>query len=80
MLTETLPSPVVEVQVLDPYNPQETLKDKLTIVDVKARDAAGRVFQVEIQLSVYADLTPTPRKKKTRRSFSNQVAPTSTPT
>ncbi|SDW35685.1 Rpn family recombination-promoting nuclease/putative transposase [Thiocapsa roseopersicina] len=57
MLTETLPSPVVEVQILDPYNPQETLKDKLTIVDVKARDAAGRVFQVEIQLSVYADLT-----------------------
>ncbi|EGV17434.1 PD-(D/E)XK nuclease family transposase [Thiocapsa marina] len=49
MLTETLTSPVVAVQILDPYNPQETLKDKLTIVDVKARDAAGRVFQVEIQ-------------------------------
>jgi hypothetical protein len=48
---------VVEVQILDPYNPQETLKDKLTIVDVKARDAAGPIFQIEIQLLVFAELS-----------------------
>ncbi|UHD16870.1 PD-(D/E)XK nuclease family transposase [Thiocapsa bogorovii] len=49
ILTETLPGPVVEVQILDPYHPQETLDDKLTIVDVNARDAAGQVFKIEIQ-------------------------------
>lgn len=48
---------MVEVQILDPYNPQETLKDKLTIVDVKAGDAAGQIFQIEIQLLVFADLS-----------------------
>ncbi|NCC23501.1 MAG: Rpn family recombination-promoting nuclease/putative transposase, partial [Alphaproteobacteria bacterium] len=57
MLTDTLPTPVVEVQILNPYNPQETLNDKLTIVDVKARDAAGQLFQIEIQLLVFADLS-----------------------
>ncbi|QVL49785.1 MAG: Rpn family recombination-promoting nuclease/putative transposase [Thiocapsa sp.] len=57
MLIDTLPRPISAVRILDPYNPRETLEDKLTIVDVKARDAAGRVFQIEIQLSVYADLT-----------------------
>jgi hypothetical protein len=57
MLIETLPGPVVEVQILDPYNPQETLNDKLTIVDVKARDAAGRVFKIDIQLLVFAELS-----------------------
>jgi predicted transposase/invertase (TIGR01784 family) len=56
MLTETLPGPVVEVQILNPYNPQETLNDKLTIVDVKARDAAGQVFQIEIQLLIHTNL------------------------
>ncbi|MFB1486474.1 MULTISPECIES: Rpn family recombination-promoting nuclease/putative transposase [unclassified Thiocapsa] len=49
MLIDTLPRPISAVRILDPYNPRETLKDKLTIVDVKARDAAGRVFQIEIQ-------------------------------
>ena len=34
MLTGTLSSPVVEVQILNPYNPQETLNDKLSIIDV----------------------------------------------
>ncbi len=57
MLIDTLPRPISAVRILDPYNPRETLEDKLTIVDVKARDAAGRVFQIEIQLVVYADLT-----------------------
>lgn len=57
MLTGTLSSPVVEVQILNPYNPQETLNDKLTIVDVNARDAAGQVSQIEIQLLAFADLS-----------------------
>jgi predicted transposase/invertase (TIGR01784 family) len=57
MLAAELPSPVIEVRILNPYNPRETLGDKLTIVDVKARDATGHVFQIEIQLLVFPDLT-----------------------
>ena len=57
MLAEALSRPVVEVRILDPYNPRESLDDKLTILDVKARDAAGQVFQIEIQLLVYAELS-----------------------
>ncbi|WP_373507848.1 PD-(D/E)XK nuclease family transposase [Thiocapsa sp.] len=45
--------------MLNPYNERETLDDKLTIVDVKARDTARRVFQVEIQFLVFPRyLTP----------------------
>jgi len=49
-------SPIVEVDILNPYNEKEFLDDKLSIVDVKARDGAGRVFQVEIQLLSYRHL------------------------
>jgi len=51
-----LPAPIVAVEILNPYNEREFLDDKLSIVDVKARDAQGRVFQVEIQLLVLPDL------------------------
>jgi predicted transposase/invertase (TIGR01784 family) len=47
-----------QVDILNPYNERETLDDKLTVVDVKARDAAQRMFQIEIQLLVFADLAP----------------------
>jgi len=49
-LGDALPAPVVEAEILNPYNEREFLDDKLSIVDVKARDAQGRLFQVEIQL------------------------------
>ncbi len=47
---------MAEVEILDPYNEREFLDDKLSIVDVKARDGAGRVFQVEIQLLIPPEL------------------------
>ena len=45
-----LVAPLTEVEILNPYNEREFLDDKLSIVDVKARDRAGRLYQVEIQL------------------------------
>jgi predicted transposase/invertase (TIGR01784 family) len=45
-----LAAPITEVEILNPYNEREFLDDKLSIVDVKARDRAGRLYQVEIQL------------------------------
>jgi len=56
MLGETLPSPVTDVVILNPYNEREFLDDKLSIVDVKARDAQERLYQIEIQLLAYRDL------------------------
>ncbi|WP_295448096.1 Rpn family recombination-promoting nuclease/putative transposase [uncultured Thiodictyon sp.] len=50
--------PVTEVQILNPYNEREFLTDKLSIVDIKARDDQGRRYQIEIQLLTHADLLP----------------------
>jgi len=45
--------PVTGVEILNPYNEREFAGDKLTIVDLKATDSAGRVYQVEIQLAAH---------------------------
>jgi hypothetical protein len=46
---------VIAVEILNPYNEREFLSDKLSIVDVKARDTAGQVYQIAIQLLSHAD-------------------------
>ena len=56
MLGAELPAPVTAVEILNPYNERECLTDKLSIVDVKARDDQGRFYQIEIQLRPHADL------------------------
>ena len=56
VLGADLPGPVAEVEILNPYNEREFLDDKLSIVDVQAREGQGRVFQVEIQLLVPPEL------------------------
>ena len=40
--------PILEVEILNPFNEQEFQSDKLSIVDVKARDKAGVTYQIEI--------------------------------
>ena len=35
-------SRIVEIELLDPFNPKESPDDKLSILDVKARDQRGR--------------------------------------
>jgi predicted transposase/invertase (TIGR01784 family) len=48
---------VIHVKLyLNPYNEREFLDDKLSIVAVKARDQAGRLYQSEIQLHNIPDL------------------------
>ncbi len=41
---------IQELELLNPFNPKETLDDKLSILDVKARDQSGRQFNVEMQM------------------------------
>ncbi|WP_020505348.1 Rpn family recombination-promoting nuclease/putative transposase [Lamprocystis purpurea] len=56
VLGADLPRPIVAVAIQNPYNEKEFLDDKLTVVDVKASDATGQQFQVEIQLLNHRDL------------------------
>jgi hypothetical protein len=50
MLGGELAAPITEVEILNPYHEREFLSDKLSIVDVKARDQGQRQYQIEIQL------------------------------
>jgi predicted transposase/invertase (TIGR01784 family) len=50
MLGREVAAPIAEVEILNPYHEREFLSDKLSIVDVKARDQGGRQYQIEIQL------------------------------
>ncbi len=43
---------VLELEILNPYNPKTFLQDKLTIVDVKAKSASGEWFILEVQIDV----------------------------
>jgi len=47
---------VVDVVSSDPFNKKEMLVEKYSVVDVKATDQLGRIFQLEVQLVVKADL------------------------
>ncbi len=49
-------SPISDVEILNPYNEREFYSDKLTIVDVKAKDENKTSYQIEIQLSVFPHL------------------------
>ena len=56
ILNNDLDAPIENVEILNPYNDKEFLNDKLSIVDVKARDTVGAIYQIEIQLLNYAHL------------------------
>ncbi len=46
---------VAELTLLNPYNPQNFLHEKLSILDIKARGIDGKRFNIEIQISDEAD-------------------------
>ena len=56
ILDSDLVAPIDQVEILNPYNDKEFLDGKLSIVDVKARDTAGHLYQIEIQLLNFANL------------------------
>ena len=49
-----LPRPVVSVEYLNPFGNKDFETDKLVCVDVKATDAIGRVFVIEIQIVIHS--------------------------
>jgi len=56
VLAGDLTAPIAEVEILNPYSDKEFLDDKLSVVDVKAKDSDGRLYQIEIQLLTYRHL------------------------
>ena len=54
LLDSVLNSPpaqrIRDIELQNPFNPKETLDDKLSILDIKARDQSGRHFNVEMQM------------------------------
>jgi predicted transposase/invertase (TIGR01784 family) len=56
ILANELIAPITWVEILNPYNDKEFISDKLSIVEVKARDGQQRLYQVEIQLVAHAYL------------------------
>ena len=56
VLADDLSAPITEAEILNPYNDKEFLDDKLSVVDVKAKDSDGRLYQIEIQLLTYRHL------------------------
>jgi len=41
------------LDLLNPFNPKESLDDKLSILDIKARDQSGRQFNLEMQMLAF---------------------------
>jgi predicted transposase/invertase (TIGR01784 family) len=39
-----------QIELLNPFNPKETFNDKISIVDIKARDENGRLYNIEMQM------------------------------
>ena len=46
-----LEQPIDEVTIRNPFNYRDFADDKLTILDINARDTRGRIFNVEMQLA-----------------------------
>ena len=48
--------PIVEVTIVNPYNMQDFLDDKLSILDIKASDANGAIYDIEMQVTIFEGL------------------------
>ena len=46
---------VLEIELLNPYNIKDFKKDKLSILDIKAKSIDGRRFNIEMQVADEAD-------------------------
>ncbi len=51
----SLEDQVADVEILNPYNPRNFKNDKLSILDIKARNKEGTRYNIEIQISDEAD-------------------------
>src|SRR5438093_13559601 len=47
---------ITDLEILNPFNERDTADDKLSVVDVRARQKSGEVFNVEMQMLPYKAL------------------------
>jgi predicted transposase/invertase (TIGR01784 family) len=50
VLTPSLELVIASLDILNPFNDKEALDDKLSILDIKARDDRGRQYNIEMQM------------------------------
>jgi predicted transposase/invertase (TIGR01784 family) len=46
-------SKITSVEILNPYNEKEFIGDKLSVVDIKAKDENDKMYQIEIQIKIH---------------------------
>ena len=51
-----LPRPITDVIIQNPFSYQEFENAKTVVLDVKARDSSGRIFNVEMQIAIHPGL------------------------
>jgi predicted transposase/invertase (TIGR01784 family) len=51
-----LPTPIMDVTIENPFNLQDFKEDKLSILDIRALDQLGAIYDIEMQLSAYSGL------------------------
>ncbi len=51
-----LANPIEDLEILNPFSYREFEEDKLIVLDIRARDAAGRRLNIEMQVSVVPGL------------------------
>lgn len=57
LLNAVLPRPpIVDVVILNPFNEKDFADDKLSVLDIKARDAAGTWYNIEVQSTTHWSL------------------------
>jgi predicted transposase/invertase (TIGR01784 family) len=51
-----LPSPITDVEILNPFNYEEFVGDKKIILDIRAQDSTGHLLNIEMQVDVAVGL------------------------
>jgi len=51
-----LPIPIADVTIENPFNLQDFHDDKLSILDIRAVDQRGAIYDIEMQLSIFSGL------------------------
>ncbi len=50
------PHPIVHVKILNPFSYKDFEDEKLIVLDIRARDSAGRWLNIEMQVTIFAGL------------------------
>jgi predicted transposase/invertase (TIGR01784 family) len=51
----SMPHPITEIKLLNPYNHKNHSTDKLSILDIKAKDETGKLYNIEMQITDQVD-------------------------